>query len=229
MTGDRMEFLRPALLHGEGGDAGATTVDEIMEHRLLDTYITEEELWACTSCRACVHGVPGLDRPARHHQRDAPQPRAHGVALPRGAAAGVRVARAQRLAVGVQPGRPRQVGRGDGHPDDGRAARSAASARTCCSGSAAWARSTTAPRRSPSPSRASSQACGIRFAILGQEETLPRRPGAPHGQRVPVPDAGEGHDRDARPLRGDRRSSRTARTASTRSATSSRSSAATTR
>jgi len=57
-TGDRMEFLRPALLHGEGGDAGATTVEQVMEHRLLDTYITEEELWACTSCRACVTECP---------------------------------------------------------------------------------------------------------------------------------------------------------------------------
>jgi Fe-S oxidoreductase/nitrate reductase gamma subunit len=58
MTNDRMDFLRPALLHGEGGDAGATTVEEVMEHRLLDTYITEEELWACTSCRACVTECP---------------------------------------------------------------------------------------------------------------------------------------------------------------------------
>lgn len=58
ITDDRMEFLRPALLHGEGGDAGATTVEQVMEHRLLDTYITEEELWACTSCRACVTECP---------------------------------------------------------------------------------------------------------------------------------------------------------------------------
>jgi Fe-S oxidoreductase len=58
VTGDRMEFLRPALLHGEGGDAGAATTTEVMEHRLLDTYITEEELWACTSCRACVTECP---------------------------------------------------------------------------------------------------------------------------------------------------------------------------
>jgi Fe-S oxidoreductase len=58
MTNDRMEFLRPALLHGEGGDAGAATVEEVMEHRLMDTYITEEELWACTSCRACVTECP---------------------------------------------------------------------------------------------------------------------------------------------------------------------------
>ena len=58
VTGDRMDFMRSALLHGEGHDAGATTVEEVMEHRLLDTYITEEELWACTSCRACVTECP---------------------------------------------------------------------------------------------------------------------------------------------------------------------------
>jgi Fe-S oxidoreductase len=58
VTGDRMEFLRPALLHGEGGDAGATTTEQVLEHRLLDTYITEDELWACTSCRACVTECP---------------------------------------------------------------------------------------------------------------------------------------------------------------------------
>jgi Fe-S oxidoreductase len=58
VTGDRMEFLRPALVHGEGDDAGATTATEVLEHRLLDTYITEEELWACTSCRACVQECP---------------------------------------------------------------------------------------------------------------------------------------------------------------------------
>jgi Fe-S oxidoreductase len=58
VTGDRMDFMRPALLHGEGQDAGASTPAEALEHRLLDTYITEEELWACTSCRACVTECP---------------------------------------------------------------------------------------------------------------------------------------------------------------------------
>jgi Fe-S oxidoreductase len=58
VTGDVMEFLRPALLHGEGADAGAKTVEEVLEQRLLDTYITEDELWACTSCRACVTECP---------------------------------------------------------------------------------------------------------------------------------------------------------------------------
>jgi Fe-S oxidoreductase len=59
VTGDRMEFLHPALLHGEGDDAGATSATAVLtERRLLDTYISEEELWACTSCRACVQECP---------------------------------------------------------------------------------------------------------------------------------------------------------------------------
>ncbi len=58
VTGDRMEFLHAALVHGEGDDAGATTTQAIAEHRLLDTYISETELWQCTSCRACVQECP---------------------------------------------------------------------------------------------------------------------------------------------------------------------------
>ncbi len=58
LLGDRMEFLRPMLVHGEGALAGTRTPDEAMRDRLLDHYITEEELWACTSCRACVQECP---------------------------------------------------------------------------------------------------------------------------------------------------------------------------
>jgi Fe-S oxidoreductase len=53
-----MEFLHTHLVHGEGADGGAVTVTQVMENRLLDNYITEEELWACTSCRACVQECP---------------------------------------------------------------------------------------------------------------------------------------------------------------------------
>ena len=43
VTGERMEFIHPRLVHGEGADAGAaTTTQAVGEHRLLDTYITEE-------------------------------------------------------------------------------------------------------------------------------------------------------------------------------------------
>src|SRR5688572_16915512 len=58
VTGDRMEFLRPMFVQAEGADAGARTATEVLEHRLLDQYISEEELWACTSCRACVQECP---------------------------------------------------------------------------------------------------------------------------------------------------------------------------
>jgi len=57
-TGDRMEFSHPALVHGEGDDAGAQTAEQVLEHRLLDTYISDVELWQCTSCRACVQECP---------------------------------------------------------------------------------------------------------------------------------------------------------------------------
>jgi Fe-S oxidoreductase len=34
----------------------------INENQLLDNYITREELWACTSCNACVEACPiGID------------------------------------------------------------------------------------------------------------------------------------------------------------------------
>ncbi|HTE47567.1 MAG TPA: (Fe-S)-binding protein, partial [Gemmatimonadaceae bacterium] len=54
VTGDRMDFLSPSTEFGDGD--GATTA--LLEHRLLDSFITEEELWACTSCRACVQECP---------------------------------------------------------------------------------------------------------------------------------------------------------------------------
>jgi Fe-S oxidoreductase len=58
VVGDVGEFLKPHLVEGEGADAGTTTPAAVLENRLLDNYITEEELWACTSCRACVQECP---------------------------------------------------------------------------------------------------------------------------------------------------------------------------
>jgi Fe-S oxidoreductase len=66
MVGDFDELTRPQLDGGEGGDGmrahgvapAARTAEEILGNTLLDNYITEEELWACTSCRACVHECP---------------------------------------------------------------------------------------------------------------------------------------------------------------------------
>jgi Fe-S oxidoreductase/nitrate reductase gamma subunit len=58
LVGDVKEIEHPRLVHGEGADAGARTVTDILEHRLLDQYISEEELWQCTTCRACVQECP---------------------------------------------------------------------------------------------------------------------------------------------------------------------------
>jgi Fe-S oxidoreductase len=62
-TGDLGEFEHPHLDRGEGADAraqgaDADTVTAVLENRLLDNYVTEDELWACTSCRACVQECP---------------------------------------------------------------------------------------------------------------------------------------------------------------------------
>jgi Fe-S oxidoreductase len=45
-----MEFAPPTI-------AGDIT-PAIKDHRLLDNFISEEELWACTTCRACVNECP---------------------------------------------------------------------------------------------------------------------------------------------------------------------------
>ena len=55
---DRSEVASPVLAAGEGADAGTVTLEGIQANRLLDNYITEEELWQCTSCRACVQECP---------------------------------------------------------------------------------------------------------------------------------------------------------------------------
>src|SRR5215204_3901303 len=58
LVGDRAEAAHPMLVAGEGGDAGSSTLDLLRGNRLLDNYISEDELWACTSCRACVTECP---------------------------------------------------------------------------------------------------------------------------------------------------------------------------
>jgi Fe-S oxidoreductase len=66
VVGETMPFAANinALVHGEGQDGpfgdskDPVTTEAAAPDRLLDKYITEEELWACTSCRACVQECP---------------------------------------------------------------------------------------------------------------------------------------------------------------------------
>ncbi|MBK8248536.1 MAG: 4Fe-4S dicluster domain-containing protein [Gemmatimonadetes bacterium] len=62
-TRQRLWEVAPAIVGGADvfgqpmiGTASGDTA--VLDRKLLDNYITEEELWACTSCRACVHECP---------------------------------------------------------------------------------------------------------------------------------------------------------------------------
>jgi Fe-S oxidoreductase len=50
---ERTAELSPVLLAG-----GAEQKNAVTDHRLLDNFVTEEELWACTTCRACMEECP---------------------------------------------------------------------------------------------------------------------------------------------------------------------------
>jgi Fe-S oxidoreductase len=49
------DIFATRILGGSPNDDAASVASE---HRLLDNFITEAELWACTSCRACVYECP---------------------------------------------------------------------------------------------------------------------------------------------------------------------------
>ena len=61
-TRERLSEVAPAIVGGTDIFAqplfGDAAVAPEASRRLTDTYITEEELWACTSCRACVYECP---------------------------------------------------------------------------------------------------------------------------------------------------------------------------
>ncbi len=49
----RASEIGPLLLAG-----AAEQHKEILDHRLLDNFVTDQELWACTTCRACMEECP---------------------------------------------------------------------------------------------------------------------------------------------------------------------------
>jgi len=57
---ERLEERAPWMVPGENGFSvlSADAPAAIAEKPLLGGYITDEELWACTSCRACVYECP---------------------------------------------------------------------------------------------------------------------------------------------------------------------------
>jgi Fe-S oxidoreductase len=54
----RARTMEKAPLMGVAPDAEDTATQEILGHQLLDNFITEQELWACTTCMACVQECP---------------------------------------------------------------------------------------------------------------------------------------------------------------------------
>ncbi|MBX2991154.1 MAG: (Fe-S)-binding protein [Bacteroidetes bacterium] len=57
MVDVRARTLEKAPLMIAGNDAG-TADQEVLSHQLLDNFITEQELFACTTCMACVQECP---------------------------------------------------------------------------------------------------------------------------------------------------------------------------
>ena len=55
----RARLTEKARMLDEIGSATATVQQQaVLDNKLLDNWISEEELWACTSCRACVEECP---------------------------------------------------------------------------------------------------------------------------------------------------------------------------
>ncbi len=56
----RLEEKAPWVASGAGGaiTMKSDAPTDVVGNLLLDNYITEDELWACTSCRACVYECP---------------------------------------------------------------------------------------------------------------------------------------------------------------------------
>ena len=54
----RARTMEKAPLLVAGGGAGNGVQEDVLGHQLLDNFITEQELWACTTCMACVQECP---------------------------------------------------------------------------------------------------------------------------------------------------------------------------
>ena len=160
---------------------------------LVPNAVTDDVVWDCVTCGACVQRVPGVDRARRPHRRPAPQPRDGRVALPDRGRADAARRRARRQPVGPRADRARRLGRAARRADP-RAGR-------------AGARGPLLGRLRRVVRRARAHGGGVdgeaaagggrRLRDPRPARDLHRRPGAADGQRVPVPGAGRAERRDA--------------------------------
>jgi Fe-S oxidoreductase len=60
MVDIRARTMQKAPVMVDGGDAGLSeeATQKLVGHQLLDNYISEQELWACTTCMACMQECP---------------------------------------------------------------------------------------------------------------------------------------------------------------------------
>ena len=142
----RCEHTPPRRLHHRGGTLGLHLVPRLRGR------------------------VPGLDRPARDHQRDAPQPRAHRVAIPRGVQPAFEAMERNGVPWAFQPADRARWADGLDIPTMAElAARGERPRRAVLGRLHGLVRR---PREEDHRRlRAIMQAAGVRFAILGQEES----------------------------------------------------------
>ena len=159
-------------------------------------------------------------------RRDAPQPGARAEQVPAGAGDALQQPGTQRQPVLVPGQHARRLGRRGGRAGAGRG-RGPEHASRSSTGSAACRRSTRATSAWRMALAKIFKAADVQVRDPGQGRKLQRRPGAPRGQRVPVPGPGPDQHRAPEPVPAQSASWPAARTASTRSRTSTRSSAAT--
>ena len=201
---------------------------------IVDNAIPYDAVWDCVTCGACVEACPVLIEHVDKIVGAAPEPRPRGLALPAGADRPRSRTWSGPATRGASRRRPGPTGRRACRSTVPTVAELAADGPArprsrSSTGSAARPRSTSATSKVARAFATCLEAAGVRFAILGQEESCTGDPARRMGNEYVFQMLATGNVEtlDRYGLR--ERSSRPARTASTRSATSTASSAATTR
>ena len=168
----------------------AISTDSVFER------ISPEEVWACTSCKACDEICPGQHRDPRQDPRHAALPHADGERLPHRARQHVPLHGELGQRVRHESGRPRRLGR-LARRRRHRRARRRVRARV------PLLRRLRRQLRRPEQedvARAGEAAAarGHRLRDPRSERDVQRRPGSPRRQRIHLPDARDAERRDVR-------------------------------